>query len=234
MKQLAFEFGAIPPPTLENFIPGRNAELLHHVRQLAFAAGGERFIYVWGAPGSGRSHLLKGAVSAARSAGIDALYLRCERGAALPGDLASHACIAVDDVERLEEAAQIALFSAYNAVRERDGALLASGNVPPARLGLRADLVTRLGWGLVYEAQALDDEEKAQALRRRAAELGFALGDDVCGYLLARAPRDMATLLALTDALDRHSLEAKRPVTVALARELLQSAAAGERKAEGE
>jgi len=223
MKQLAFAFGAIPAPALDNFIPGRNAELLHQLRQLAANRAAERLIYVWGAPASGRTHLLKGAVGAARNGGLDALYFACGRDAPWPEGLGERDCIAVDDVERLDAAGQIALFNACNAVRERRGALIASGNVPPARLPLRADLVTRLGWGLVYEVHALSDEEKMQALRQRAADHGFPLGDDVLRYVMSRAPRDMATLLAVTDALDRHSLETKRAVTVTLARELLQS-----------
>ena len=223
MKQLAFELSAIQPATLDNFIPGRNAELLHNVRSLVLARGGERMIYLWGASGSGRSHLLKGAVSAACAAGMDAVYVACDRNASLPEDLARRGCIAVDDVERLDEAAQIALFNLCNAMREQQGALVASGNVPPARLGLRQDLVTRLAWGLTYEVHALSDDEKATALRQRAARRGFALGDEVCSYIMTRAPRDMSTLLALVDALDRYSLETKRAVTVALARELLQS-----------
>jgi len=127
-------------------------------------------------------------------------------------------------VERLDPAAQIALFNACNAIREQHGLLLASGNAPPAQLPLRQDLVTRLGWGLVYQVHGLSDDEKAQALKCRAAERGFALADDVCAYLLNRAPRDMSSLLALLEDLDRYSLEAKRPVSVALARELLHAA----------
>ena len=225
MKQLAFEFGAIPPPSLENFITGRNAELLHNVRRLALAHAGERIIYVWGAPGSGRSHLLKGAISAARATGADAVYLACDRDTRLPAELAARVCLAVDDVERLDDRAQVGLFNLCNTMREHEGALFVSGNVPPARLGLRQDLVTRLGWGLVYEVHGLSDDEKAQALRQRAAERGFSLTDEVCSYVMTRAPRDMSTLFSLLDALDRYSLEAKRPVTVALARELLQTVA---------
>lgn len=224
MKQLAFEFGAIREPTLENFVPGRNAEALDRLLHLTDALAGDRFVYLWGAPGSGRTHLLKGAVAAARADGIDAIYV-AGRSDHLSVALAQHQCVAVDDVECLDAAAQIALFHAYNAMRERHGALLASADVPPARLGLRPDLVTRLGWGLVYEVHPLSDEEKAQALRQRAADHGFSLDEDVLSYLMTHAPRDMATLLALVDALDRHSLEAKRPVSVALARALLQSAA---------
>ena len=223
MKQLAFEFAPTPPPTLHNFVPGRNAELLKNLRRAAISDGGERFLYVWGATGSGRSHLLRGAVDAACAVGANAVYVACTRDTALPNDVEVRDCIAVDDVQHLDQAAQIALFNACNAVRERGGAVLTSGDAPPVQLPLRQDLVTRLGWGLVYQVHALSDDEKMQALKHQAAERGFALAEDVCSYLLTRAPRDMASLLALLDGLDRYSLEVKRPVTVALARELLHA-----------
>lgn len=225
MRQLAFEFTPAPPPTLDNFVPGRNAELLHHLRRLFDPGAGERFLYLWGAPGSGRSHLLRGAV--ARAAGTNVAYLACSVDTRVPQDAERLQCFAVDDVQRLEGEGQIALFDLYNALRERGGSLLASGDAPPARLGLRQDLVTRLAWGLVYQVHALSDEEKAQALKQQAAARGFALADEVCAYLLTRTRRDMSSLLALLDGLDRYSLQVKRPVTVALVRELLQAATSG-------
>ncbi|MGQ0751817.1 MAG: DnaA regulatory inactivator Hda [Betaproteobacteria bacterium] len=224
MKQLAFEFSVPPQPAFDNFIPGRNAELLENLRRVALSREGERSIYIWGASGSGRSHLLHATVGAALSASATARYLSCAKEASLPDDLPSCECVAIDNVESLNETAQITLFNVCNAMREKDGAFIASGDVPPARLALRPDVVTRLAWGLVYEIHALSDEEKAQALQRRALERGFALAGEVCAYLLARAPREMSVLLAVVDAMDRYSLETKRPVSVALARELLLSA----------
>ena len=138
-------------------------------------------------------------------------------------------CVALDDIDRLDAAAQVAAFNLYNALRERSGALLASGPTPPAQLGLREDLVTRLGWGLVYQAHALSDGEKVRALTDHAARRGFRLAPEVCDFLLNRVRRDLPSLFAAVDALDRRSLETRRPVTVPLARELLQAAEGPER-----
>lgn len=223
MRQLAFDFAHPPRPTLENFVPGENLELLQTLQQLSSGVAGERFVYIWGLPGCGRSHLLEGVVASVRAAGKTAAYIACGHDHPFVEGLEALDCVAVDDVERLDSSAQVALFNLHNALRERRSALIASGNAPPARLKLRKDLVTRLGWGLVYQVHALSDEEKAQALRRHAAGRGFPLPDEVCDYLLTHARRDMLSLLALLDALDRYSLEAKRPITVALARELLRA-----------
>ncbi|MND00103.1 DnaA regulatory inactivator Hda [compost metagenome] len=58
---------------------------------------------------------------------------------------------------------------------------------------------------------------------QRAAALGFQLPREVCDFLLTHAPRDAGSLMMIVDALDRHSLETKRAVTVPLLREWLAS-----------
>jgi DnaA family protein len=106
-------------------------------------------------------------------------------------------------------------------LRDRHGTLIAAGAAPPVQLKLREDLVTRLAWGLVYQVSALTDVDKGCALDRHAAARGFRLPPEVRDFLLTRGRRDMPSLLGMVDALDRYSLETKRPVTVPLVKELL-------------
>jgi DnaA family protein len=219
MKQLALDFVVPPPPTLENFTAGRNTELLQNLCRLASGGAQERFIYIWGVPGSGRSHLLKGMVAAMQRRGSSVAYIACVPGTRLPEGVVDG--VALDDVDRLDPDAQVAAFHLYNTLRERQGILVAAGAAPPVQLRLREDLVTRLGWGLVYQVHALTDEEKARALADQASLRGFRLSPEVCEFLLTRLRRDMPSLLRILDALDRYSLETQRPITVPLARELL-------------
>jgi len=221
MKQLALDLAVPPPPTLENFIAGRNGELLGQLRRLGAGQPGERFFYLWGPPDCGRSHLLAAAVALR----VNAAYVACRPETRFDAGLQRANCVALDDVERLDEEGQVGAFDLYNALRERGGALIASGSAPPVQLELRQDLVTRLAWGLVYQLHALTDEEKTKALADRAASRGFRLPHEVAEFLLKRVRRDLRTLLAMLDALDRYSLETKRPVTVPLVRELLHAAA---------
>jgi DnaA family protein len=224
MKQLALDFANPPQPTLENFIAGRNAELLQTLRRFTARGNGERFVYVWGRPASGRTHLLKAAIAALTRAGAAAAYVACAPGMWPAEGLAHMECVALDEVDRLDAEGQIAAFDLYNTLRERGGALLAAGSAPPVQLRLREDLKTRLAWGLVYQAHALDDEEKSRALADYAAGRGFHLEPEVRDYLLTRGSRSLSSLMGAVDALDRYSLETKRPVTVPLARELLHAA----------
>jgi len=220
MKQLALDIAAPPEPTLDNFVPGRNAELVVALYAIAGGASHERFVYLWGAQGSGRSHLLEAVARAARRRGRAATSF----AAGTPEiDIADDALVTADDVEALDPGAQIALFNLHNRLRAGTGVLIASGAAVPGQLGLRADLATRLGSGLVYHVHELTDEEKGAALRRQAAARGFDLPQNVIRYLLRHARRDMPALLALLEALDRYSLETQRAVTVPLLRELLPS-----------
>lgn len=220
MKQLLLDIAPPPAPTLDNFVPGSNGELVIALYALANGASHERFIYVWGAAGSGCSHLLRATLDAARRNGRRTAWFVAETTAF---DAADDMYCAVDDVHRLGAEAQVAMFNLYNGIRDGSGALIASGNAPPAQLRLRSDLVTRLASGLVYQVRGLSDDEKSAALRRHAEARGFRLAQDVTDYVLRHAPRDMPSLLALLDALDRHSLETKRPITVPLLRKLLDA-----------
>ncbi len=197
MRQLPLDISRPSEPDFDNFVAGANAEALARVRELAAGSLREAIVYLWGAPGSGRSHLLRAAARANPSLAV------------------------VDDVEALDADAQQRLFGAINAARDGRGAVLAAGSAPPLALSLREDLRTRLGWGLVYELRPLAEEEKLRHLQAEAGRRGLTLSNEVALYLLSRVPRDMATLVAVLDALDRHALARKRPLTLALAREVL-------------
>lgn len=221
MKQLLLDLSAQHPPSLDAFVVGRNAELLAQLRQ-ALVAPAERCIYLWGEAGCGKSHLLRAFGAEATRRGRRVLYLSVTQAEQLSADLETYHVVAIDDVEQLDHAAQVRLFDLYNRMRDGQGLLLVAGSQAPTHLHLRADLVTRLGWGLVYHLHALSDAEKADALVQHARSRGFELPREVSDYLLRHARRDLPSLLALLDALDRYSMETKRDITVPLLRELMQ------------
>lgn len=214
MTQLLLDIVPDWTPTLNNFVAGRNIELLSVLRHASTGTARERCFYLWGEAGSGKSHLLKAVMEQVRIAGRSATYAP----AAVP-KLAQG--IAVDEVEKLDEAAQIALFDLYNNMRESGGLLLISGSAAPAQLNLRDDLRTRLGWGLVYQVHGLNEAEKAQALDHHAQARGFTLPREVTHYLLAHGRRDLPALLALLDKLDAHCLRLQRSPSVPLLKEVM-------------
>ena len=231
MQQLLLQLAPPPAPALDNYVPGRNGAALKALRDIARGADTERFIYLWGEAGSGRTHLLRGLAQAAGAR--KALYFigadshpendRPNNERLANENLDDAKVIAMDDVQDLSAGGQIALFDRYNRVRAAGGALVASGDAAPAQLALREDLRSRLAWGLAFQLHPLSDAEKAAALREQARGRALNLGEDVIAYLLKHARRDMASLIGILDALDRYSLEQKRPVTLPLVRDALES-----------
>jgi DnaA-homolog protein len=197
MQQLPLGISPAREQDFANFVPGSNREALARVMALASQTLEERIVYLWGTRGCGRSHLL---AAAAR---------------------ANPRLVIADDVQAFDERAQHALFLAINEARDGGPAVLAAGDAPPARLGLRPDLASRLAWGLVYQLMPLSDADKAEHLKSLATARGLLLSDDVARYLLERLPRDLTSLAAIMEVLDRYSLMRQRPLTLPLVREAL-------------
>lgn len=202
MQQLPLAISPPPAPSFDNFIEGANAEALLRVQELAEGRLRETVLYLWGDAGSGRSHLLRAAATAA---------------------VPARELVVADDVQALDEPAQIELFNAINRAREGRGAVLAAGDAPPGQLALREDLRSRLGWGLVYQLKALTDEDKARHLRAEAERRGLRISDEVIRYLLSHLPRDLPSLNAALELLDRYSLAHQRHITLPLVREALRA-----------
>lgn len=221
-RQLLLDLLPPPPPTLDNFVVGDNAAAIDALRHCQPG----RAIYLWGPPGSGRSHLLRALSEAPDKLYIEASDVSSRVPALNENELTGIHLIAIDGVEHLDSAGQSALFALYNRWREasagpRAFALLLAGDRAPMAMPLREDLRTRLGWDLVFRLQQLSDDERAQAMHAQAHERGLQLTPEVVNWVLTHYTRDMNHLSALVDALDRYSLEKHRAITLPLLKDLL-------------
>lgn len=207
MKQLLLDFTQAPAPTFASYVHGRNAELAHALEAAARGGLAERVVYMWGESAAGKTHLLRAVVA---EAGGGARYVPAADFSAAD----AHGILALDDVERLPEARQVDLFNAFN--EKAFSLLVVAATAAPRDVALRRDLATRLATGLTYRVLGLTDEEKRAALAAHARARGFALGEEVSAYLLSHARRDMGSLVAALDSLDRYSLETGRAITVPL------------------
>ncbi len=207
MSQLILDFGPPPAAGFDNFVAGRNSECLATLRALTQhlrdgSAPPHRFIYIWGPAGTGKSHL----------------------AAALTSQQLMRLTV-VDDCQDLDPAEQRALFHRFDAIAQApDQVLVAFGDVPPARLPLMPELASRLAWGIVFALEPLADSDLIDALGRATRERGLALGAELPAYLLTHTRRDMGSLKAILDRLDRISLEQQRPVSLRMLRSLLKVA----------
>jgi DnaA family protein len=212
MRQLLLDFTRAPAPTFANFVHGRNAELVHALEAAARHGFADRVIYIWGETAAGKTHLLK--------AFAEASGAEYRQGREFDGFDRPDAVMALDAIEGLSAGAQVDIFNAFN--ERAFGLLVVAAQSAPRDVQLRRDLATRLATGLTYRVFALTDDEKRAALAAHAKLRGFALDADVSAYLLSRLRRDMGSLVAALDCLDRYSLETGRPITVPLLKAALQ------------
>ncbi len=225
--QLPLGISLAPRAAFSAYFAGPNGWIVDVVRALAQGAG-ESQVYLAGARGLGKSHLLQAACRAASDHGQSAAYLPLAEAEALPPEalagLENTGLLCLDDVDAVGGDAtwEEALFDLINRSRERGcRLLLAASGVPAAlELGL-ADLASRLAAGPVLRLAPLSDAQKKAALTERARTLGIDLQPRVAEYLIRHYPRDLAGQLERLSELDRASLAAGRRLTVAFVKEVL-------------
>jgi len=217
--QLPLQIQLRDDATFDNFLPPPSAQALMVALRQQVAGSGEAIIYIHGAGGGGKSHLLQAACQLAGSA---AIYLPLGelarfRPQELLQGMESLDLVCLDDVDRAAglPAWEEALFHLCNRARQQGCRLLVAGRAAPRALPVQLeDLRSRLGWGLVYQLAAAGDEEKIEILQFRAARRGLLLAPDVCTYVVSRAPRDLDSLLAVLDTLDTASLAHRRALSI--------------------
>ncbi len=216
MRQLAFELQPPPEPSFDNFVVGENRELVSSLtRSIAQGEGGS--FYLWGQAGSGKSHLIKACLARCGSS----LWMPIVDLARAPEEITPRSMILFDDIHRLNDADQVKFFNYFNAARDANALLVATGDQPISNLAIRQDVVTRLSWGLVYQVTALSDSHKRVALSDYTVSRGFSMPSDVIAFILNHYSREMSYLMALIDGLERYSLESKRPITIPLVKSFL-------------
>jgi DnaA family protein len=222
MKQIALDIGLAGPPSLSNFFAGPNEAALKHL-QLWVGSPTRSPVptYLWGASGSGKTHLLKAVAEALREQGAAAGWLDATM-LEPPAFDERWAVVLMDDVHLYTAVQQHAAFNWFVNAQASHRGVLAAGALPPADLKLREDLRTRLGWGHVFQLHVLSEPERRSVLRQAADERGVFLSDDVMDYMLTRFSRDLASLMQLLSQLDGYALQTKRAITIPLIKAMLE------------
>ena len=223
MQQLPLQVRPNEAARFETFVPGPNREVL----QLLSGGSAPPVLWLWGRPGTGKSHLLQAACAAASDRGGVATYIDLHVTTA-PGLLdgcESLDLVALDGLDPVAADAEwnVAIFRLHTLMQDGPGRLLISSTAPPAALHLTLpDLRSRLFAAPVHQLRELDDEGQIQALEARAARRGLELSREAAAYLVHRLPRDMHSLFDVLDRLDHASLVAQRKLTVPFLREQLE------------
>jgi chromosomal replication initiation ATPase DnaA len=222
-RQLALALAHSESFAREDFLAGAsNQAALNLIEQ--WPDWPARSVALVGPSGSGKSHL---AAIWAAATGARAIAARALDEAALPTALATGALVVEDlapgDVD------ERALFHLLNLSRAPDVSLLLTAQTAPVSWTIALpDLASRLRALPVVSLAPPDDALLRAVLVKLFADRQLAVDESLIGFLAMRIERSFAAARAVVDMLDREALRQHRPVTRALAAELLRSSSGTE------
>ena len=176
----------------------------------------DRALAIVGPEGAGKSHL---AAIWADIAGAGRVSARVLDEIDLPASLATGALVIEDAAEGLDERA---LFHLLNLMRQQDAFILITTRILPTTWGIElADLASRLRAIPIVELRPPDDALLRAVMVKLFADRQLAVDQALIAYLSTRIERSFGAARAAVQELDREALRQQRPVTRALAAEVL-------------
>ncbi len=215
IRQLALPFVHAPRLTEAEFLPSAGTRAA--LAWLSAEWPGQR-LALWGAPGSGKTHLLHIWATRAGAALVSGAAIRSE---AASGAVCPPGPLAIDDADLASETGLLHLLNAAQEARHR---VLLAARTPPARWPTALpDLASRLRAITAVPLGAADDAFLRTLLSHLLADRQLPVAAPVQDWLLAVLPRDPAALREAAARLDRAGLAAGRGITRALAARTLRS-----------
>lgn len=225
--QIPLALGIKERPGFDLFVTGENHEAVQGIKNLASGAH-QSSIFVWAQSGAGVSHLLQAACMLADAMNHQVAYVPlCDYSELDPQvleNLDNMDMVCMDDIDAIAgmPAWEQPLLHLYNRLRDKGCAMLIGAHASPQLLNFQLqDLKSRMGWGLVYHINPLNDQDKIEVLQRRASARAFDLPVEVAGYLVNRVRRDLPSLITLLDELEKATLAEQRKLTIPFVKSLM-------------
>ncbi len=216
-RQLAFTLPHAESLSRDNFLEGpANASALHLIER--WPDWPNRVMMLCGPEGSGKSHL---AAIWAVASGARSTMAHTLTAPEVPGALATAALV----VEDLYAGAfdERALFHLLNMAREDNCFVLLTSRIAPAAIEIDLrDLRSRLRAIPVVTLTPPDDALFRALIVKFGADRQMSIDDSVVNYLATRIERSFVAARQTVEMLDTEALRLGRPVTRALAVELLR------------
>lgn len=216
-RQLAFVLPHEESRSRDNFLEGpANAAALALID--AWPEWPNRAMMLVGPEGSGKSHL---AAIWAESAGARSTTAHALSPVSVPAALATGAVV-VEDL-RAGDFDERALFHLLNLAREDAAFVLITARLPASALQVELrDLGSRLRALPAASLLPPDDQLFRALIVKFSADRQLSVDEAVVGYIASRIERSYAAARQAIDLLDREALRLGRPITRALAAELLR------------
>jgi chromosomal replication initiation ATPase DnaA len=218
-RQLAFVLPHAESLTRDNFLEGPANEAGLALID-SWPEWPNRIMLLVGPEGSGKSHL---AAIWAEQAGARSISAHALTASAVPGALATGALV-VEDLKS-PDVDERALFHLMNLAREEEAFVLITARVAASALQIELrDLRSRLRAVPTVSLLAADDQLFRALIVKFCADRQLAVDETVVNYLATRIERSYAAVRQAVELLDTEALRLGRPVTRALAAELLRNA----------
>ena len=226
-RQLALNLTLSDDASFDNFYhASNNANALQALHALNTSSKNQ-FIYIYGSPGVGRSHIAMACCRHFGNLGLPVSYLSLRDHNLKPeilDNLENMFLLCLDDLNAAlgKREWENALFYCFNRLFEVGGNLLVTANTAPSALNfLLPDLKSRMCSGLIFQLQDLDDEQKLSILDLRAKLRGLRLSPDIAKFLLTHYQRDLKSLFSNLEKLSKVALNLKHQITIPFIKNVL-------------
>ena len=221
MNQLGLPITLNTSMLLENFVA--NKELLRSINQL-FLDENSSEVFIYGASGQGKTHVLQGGVLKAFEIDKSAIYIDC--GESFPEHILDFIdqldFISFDNVHLISTENQEVFFDLFNRARQAQIIILVSADSLPSNLEVMKDIKTRLSLAAVYKLEELNDELIMSVINSQMSQRNLSVNSSVYEYLFKNYSRDLKLLLSTLDDLDKASLQAKKPISIPFVKKFLE------------
>ena len=221
MNQLGLPISLNTSMLLESFVA--NQELLRSINQI-FLDENSSEVFIYGASGQGKTHILQGAVLKALEMDKNAVYIDCSQS--FPEhilDLVDQIdFISFDNVHLISSENQEVFFDLYNRARQTQIFILVSGDSLPSDLEVMKDIKTRLSLAAVYKLEELNDELIMSVIDSQMSQRNLSVNSNVYEYLFKNYSRDLKLLLSTLNDLDTASLQSKKPISIPFVKKFLE------------
>ncbi len=215
--------------TLDNFITGQNKAVLNFIRSLLYNThtqnnpnyNPDKCLYLYGASGAGKTHLLQSICHQATQNQLSAIYLDAKTISSEQmnnlNDMEYLEVICIDNIDAItgSDTWELAFFHLFNRVYTSGASLIMTSKQKPKQLDIKLpDLLSRLQWVLAFKLNPLNDEDLILAIEDKFSQKGFYVSKDVISFMIHRLARKITDLMDKVALLCNLAISKKRKITI--------------------